>query len=130
MESNITVQDAVTTLTQTLTQTLTEALTEALNVLRDEMRQEIRETRLRIDDVDYNSRARLRNSAITRPEYIVSPLKNLDTHQVVKLPETARELSALRTAEVEHYLQQLGQVPVGSAEEKRTQLTEFIGINY
>jgi hypothetical protein len=32
--------------------------------------------------------------------------------------------------EVEHYLQQLGQVPVGSAEEKKTQLKEYIGINF
>ncbi|KAI1156500.1 hypothetical protein F4825DRAFT_446352 [Nemania diffusa] len=128
----ITVQNAATQLTEQLESaisTLTQTLTQAINGLGDEMRQGMQDLRLSLDDFDYNNRARLQNSAVIRPESILKSLKNTNTHQVVQLPNTARELSTLCVAEVEHYLQQLGQVPVGNAEEKKNQLKEYIGIN-
>ncbi|KAI8955299.1 hypothetical protein F4801DRAFT_530318 [Xylaria longipes] len=115
----MTVQDAVTLLTERIDHAVT-TLTAAMNTAVTGLREEMREMRLRIDDLDYNNRARLRNSAIVRPELIVNPLKNPDTHQLVELPNTARELTGLRVAEVERYLQELGQVAVGSADEKKT----------
>ncbi|KAI1423207.1 hypothetical protein F5Y12DRAFT_758639 [Xylaria sp. FL1777] len=81
--------------------------------MKTELRADIHSLELRIDDMDYNNRARLFNSRspITRPDSIIRPLKNTTKHEVVLLPGTVRELEALRVADVEEYLAALGEVP-------------------
>ncbi|RYC63894.1 hypothetical protein CHU98_g2321 [Xylaria longipes] len=97
--------------------------------LRGEMRQMRAWVESRLDDLDYNNRARTLNSMAIKPESILRPLKNTTTHEVVALPQTLKQLNALRVGEVEGFLEALGQVPAGGADEKKTQLKEFIGIS-
>ncbi|KAI8955295.1 hypothetical protein F4801DRAFT_530299 [Xylaria longipes] len=135
--------DAVTTLTRSFNTAiagLREEMRGEMAGLREEMRGEMaglrgemRQMRAwvesRLDDLDYNNRARTLNSMAIKPESILRPLKNTTTHEVVALPQTLKQLNALRVGEVEGFLEALGQVPAGGADEKKTQLKEFIGIS-
>ncbi|KAI1130816.1 hypothetical protein F5Y10DRAFT_234847 [Nemania abortiva] len=94
------------------------------------LREEMQKIERRLEDIDYNSRARAFNCTARRQETIIRPLKNITTHQVVVLPETVGHLMALQTDETERYLEALGQVPAGTAEEKHTQLIEYIGLGF
>ncbi|KAI0114039.1 hypothetical protein GGR51DRAFT_556536 [Nemania sp. FL0031] len=101
----------------------------AINDLCDETRRRIENLRLRIDDIDYNNRARIRNGAIPAgSEVHPYPLVNIDTHQFVWLPDRVEKIKALDDAEVQYYLWELGQIPLNSAENRKTQLEEFLGI--
>ncbi|TGJ83295.1 hypothetical protein E0Z10_g5438 [Xylaria hypoxylon] len=139
----------MTTNLNTAVATMTTNLDTAIANLRQEMqgtfrqeiqgtfRQEMRNMQnsiersidLRLGDLEYNNRARALNSTALRPDSTIRPLKNTTTHQVVDLPQTVRHLNGLRMIDAEHYLEALGQVPVGNAEEKKTQLKDFLGIS-
>ncbi|KAI1293184.1 hypothetical protein F5Y03DRAFT_334520 [Xylaria venustula] len=96
--------------------------------LRAELRTEIRSLEHRMEDVDFNGRARSWNSLVIRSSFTIQPLKNLATHEVVNVPSTLEELDRLRLPDIEHYLTALGEVPVGSVGEKMKQLKMFLGI--
>ncbi|KAI0550158.1 hypothetical protein F4679DRAFT_573153 [Xylaria curta] len=128
--------DVVAILTRSIADVRKEVRKE-MQTFREEMRREMREEMQdmrssmegRLEDVDYNNKARALNSMAIKAECTIRPLKNITTREVVALPQTMKQLNELRVGEVEGDLEALGQVPVGSEEEKKIQLKEFLGIS-
>ncbi|KAJ8125877.1 hypothetical protein O1611_g7760 [Lasiodiplodia mahajangana] len=87
--------------------------------LRTEMRDEMQGMQGLVEDLDFNTRARALNSTASRREAIIRPLRNTTTHKVVDLPQTLKEIKALRGAKLEGYLKALGQTPARGAEKKK-----------
>ncbi|KAI0508913.1 hypothetical protein F5B22DRAFT_380956 [Xylaria bambusicola] len=120
--------DAIAALNNTVN-TAVASINTSVAQLRTEMQEMGRSLGHRMDDLDFNSRARTSNSGATRAESIIHPLRNTTTHEVVDLPRTVKDLFSLRVPEVEQYLRDLGQVPVGNEDEKKAQLNDYLGIN-
>ncbi|KAI1427660.1 hypothetical protein F5Y12DRAFT_736320 [Xylaria sp. FL1777] len=93
------------------------------------MHEGMEDMRASMEDFDYNARARTMNSTANRSEYILHRLRNTTTHELVDFPQTLGEVKALLVGEVNRYLEALGQTPTGSAEEKKVQLLQFIGVS-
>ncbi|KAI0411463.1 hypothetical protein F5X98DRAFT_380723 [Xylaria grammica] len=80
----------------------------------------------RLDDFDFNNRARVLNSTATRPDGGLLPLRNTTTHELVELPATVAHLNALTGVAIDELLRALGQEP--AARHKKSQLKAFIGV--
>ncbi|KAI0410425.1 hypothetical protein F5X98DRAFT_359596 [Xylaria grammica] len=115
-------------------ETMRTELREEMQTMRTELREEMQamgdSLELRMDDIDYNNRARAFNSktVATRPDSVIRPLRNITTHQVVSVPATIQELDALLTDDVKKCLEAFDQVPLVSAVEKKAQLKEYLGL--
>ncbi|KAI0410753.1 hypothetical protein F5X98DRAFT_381446 [Xylaria grammica] len=82
----------------------------------------------RLESHEHNCRARALNSTAARSDCVIHSLRNTATNEVVYLPSTVQELRHLPIAEVERYLEALGEKPSGDDVEKREALKELIGI--
>ncbi|KAJ2981743.1 hypothetical protein NUW58_g6611 [Xylaria curta] len=80
----------------------------------------------RLDDFDFNNRARALNSTASGSEAILRPLRNTTTHQEVEFPATLGALNSMQEPALNDLLRALGQEPLSRG--KKAQLKTFIGV--
>ncbi|KAI0857175.1 hypothetical protein F4860DRAFT_370257 [Xylaria cubensis] len=84
-----------------------------------------------VDDLDFNTQARVYNSAAIKVTCALRPLRNTTTHEVIQLPGTVEGSDALLKQEINALLLNLGQ-ELSSAdrtEDRLSQLKLFIGMH-
>ncbi|KAI1740587.1 hypothetical protein F4680DRAFT_465204 [Xylaria scruposa] len=78
---------------------------------------------------DFDTNAISSNFDAEKDDFILRPLKNIETGETVFLPPTLRDFLALTEREVQQLLRGLGLEPKGIAVEDLDQLASYIGIS-